>query len=535
MDAIDTVVKVLQILKTKEWVSATSETASPTAAALIKSLREAPFGDATKGAFFPGSELPPRMPMPREFERLGDAKSPLVMRIRHLPVGNVVERVLKMYGDRASKLMVEWTEAWRKVPGGPEEFAKRIRYVIDGNAGPSWPTTRTATRIEEGIAGEHEARELFVLAAMAAEPPPARALEQHALEDAMVMTSLLKHKVPVGFFGEYMGDKSLIVRFSPDGKCKISKLRRAQANETRGGFGRPDAYWLLSSFLATSGRWMAEVEGMQHLTLMLLDMARHGRTKVFLKHCSLKGGTWVVDLSDVNTAADAACAVLRAIWPTYFYATRDMLLEEDARRFLVQDFVPFEREHRFFVVRNRIVASTASDRLMTVLDAPKRGRLDSRVAALRVPAAVPGKYDRGEATSQEDRKLVAAMARRVRGFLRAIQSDDTAEALLPDAFVVDVGSGPNGIGLIEINTFRNAGLYGVDYDRIARSLPTIGEWPNRLLEPRVEAANPDTTASAVNMLFRWTALAAEASGEGKTGNVWQSIEESSEKPADPDH
>ncbi len=265
----------------------------------------------------------------------------------------------------------------------------------------------------------------------------------------------------------------------------------AGVSDAHAGYSPPqqlvNPYWLLPSFLAHCGRRVVETTGGRHLTLALLDMARQGVRRAFAKSASHKGGTWVVSLDGVRTVHDVTVALSLATGPGFLdlvgapstpgRGLRGSGAAALAGRIVLQEAVGFAFEYRFFVVDGRVVAGTASDRRATVLDAWGRGRLDPRVAALRDPPGkvASGSFDRGRTGTVEARRLVARMARALRDMLRAMRDDHVAVTFLDRAFTVDygaIGADPDDaiVEPIEVNTFRNSGLYAVDYARVARAL-----------------------------------------------------------------
>lgn len=443
-----------------------------------------PFGEGIVGGFF-GKGPPPGVLSGLRFERLGTEAHPFLMRVRSLPTRDAVEHALSRLGEAARPLMEEWRALYAPLDGGADGLAARAGYVPMLDYTPEAPvlSDRTLESLALGTAGYGEANDVYEAEIARRAFPPARTPELHLLEDARIATALVRAGVPATF-ATVFGATTIALDFpNGDRVPRERKLDDEEAADVRASFGANNAYWLLGSFVSLCGRRMVETAGVRHLVLTLLDMARQGMDRAFVKDTILKGGTWIVDLTGVRDETSAASRLIAALGPLWFHllARIDLESDNDVRRFVVQEFVPFVREHRFFCIADRIVASTASDRTLSVLDAPPpHRRLDSRVAVLARPASDPGPYDRGPTTSVEDRKGVADMARLVRRLLAAIRENDfVGRSMLPRAFVVDAGLAADGsVGLIEINTFRNAGLYAVDYDRVARALTGVASWPD---------------------------------------------------------
>ncbi|MGY3582369.1 hypothetical protein ACVIGB_000707 [Bradyrhizobium sp. USDA 4341] len=461
-----------------------------------------PFGPAMVGGFWNPvmAKSDDDIPILAELETFGIRGAPFTMRVRFLPTDAVLAAVLRAYGPQAGALMSEWRALFDRLDGGLDRFVNETAYkeFLDYNFRYE-VSDRTAMRLILGRGGLTEAQSLYAAAADIAAGPAPRLPEQHALEDALVMTSYVRNKVPVTFLAMFDRDKKglppekrtvRLLSFSPRGKPRVKTPTRAAARRLREGFRVSNPYWGWPSFRQTCGRALQDTVGIHHLTLTLLDMARQGTSKAFLKNATFKGGTWVVGLEDVRREADVACALIRAVgheWPRLLapIGSNDGL----DPCFIVQEFRPFKYEHRFFIVADRIVASTPSDRTLTILDAqPGPRRLDPRVAVLEQPADRAGAFDRGTTSSVENRKMVADMARLVRRFLRSHNEGDSRYIPRPPAYVIDVGAGPDGIGLIEVNTFRNSGLYAVDYGKIAQAFRAKDSWIERSFALRLLAS-----------------------------------------------
>ncbi|AOG02945.1 hypothetical protein [Bosea sp. RAC05] len=440
--------------------------------AAISYLRQ-PFENFPAGAFF--SEKARALPLAKdtEFEAMGYGATPLLMRARHLPTTEIIALVGKAYGDRATRLCEDWRRLWHELVDDVDEFARIVGYQPT----PSQPfpvdaLDRCRSRIAAGRAQSSDANLIEAAGRFSAEQ--ARSREQHILEDAKVALALAGRGLHFALFIHSTKQSWIVGRNAIGQRTKRRLSKKAEA-EVQEGYRQVNPYWTLPSFLATASRTILEVLGTRHLGAVLADMAKLGHSLAFLKDCRLKGGTWVIDLAGVHCPDDALKACLAAMGMSFIRLVERGAVDDRKARFLVQEFRPFRSEHRFFCVAGRIVASTASHRGSTILDAHAM-RLDPHVAVLDQPAAGPGPYDRGSSKLVEDRALVARMTRLVRKFLRSMREDECALTALPDNFVIDVGSNGDMIDLIEINTFRNAGLYGVNYDRIADALAGDLHW-----------------------------------------------------------
>jgi ATP-grasp domain, R2K clade family 3 len=498
-----------------------------------------PFGPAMEGGFWsPNMAENADIRILSEHESFGVRGAPFTMRLRFMPTDAVLSAVRRAYGPLTDALMMQWRALFDRIEGGLDRFVKETAYeaFLDYSS-TTRVSDRTASRLILGHGGLTEAHELYAAATDIAAGPAPRLPEQHALEDALVMTSFVRNKVPVTFLVLFDTDKASIpadkrtvrlLSFSRSGKPRVKTPTRSATWRLREGFRVSNPYWGWPSFRQVCGRALQDSLGIRQLTLTLLDMARQGARKAFVKNAAFKGGTWVIGLDDVKQASDAACALVRAVGPNWPRLLAPIGSDEALDPcFIVQEFKPFKYEHRFFIVADRIVASTPSDRTLTVLDAqtgPRR--LDPRVAVLEQPAEHTGAFDRGTTSSIEDRRMVAAMTRLVRRFLHAHNSGDSRFIPRPPAYVIDVGAGIDGSpGLVEINTFRNSGLYAVDYGKIAAAFCGKHSWTERSFAERL-LADPEAGPGGAN-LMKVVFKMATAVGSSHT---WQVVEQEPWRP-----
>lgn len=457
-------------------------------------------------------------------ETFGVRGAPFAMRLRFLPTDGILGAIRDAYGAKAEVLLSEWRGLFDRMEGGVERFAKETAYQEYLDYEWSFQVSdETASRLMFGRARPKDADALYKAAADIAEAPAPRRPEQHALEDALVMTSFVRNKVPVAFLAMFKADREnlkdeertvRLLTFSPTAKPRVRTPSRSTTKLLRAGFCASNPYWGWPSFRKTCGRALRETAGAEDLTLTLLDMARQGESKAFLKNTVFKGGTWVVELEGVQSESDAACALIRTFGPEW-----PRLLTLVVPSFIVQEFRPFKYEHRIFVVGDRIVASTPSDRTLSVLDAQTScRRLDPRVAVLEQPAEEAGAYDRGTTSSVVNRKLVADMARLVRRFIKGLDEADSRAVRLPLGYVVDVGCGTDGIGIIEVNTFRNSGLYALDYRKVAKAFRDKASRTERSFIERL-FGGPGGQPQAGGAIIRLLNLANTTDGE----NSWQVV------------
>lgn len=212
--------------------------------------------------------------------------------------------------------------------------------------------------------------------------------------------------------------------------------------------------WSMAPFRALCGRPMAMTQSLNETAYVLLAMAHQGETKAFLKGRAAKSGTWVIHLNAHDTARDLLTRIVATAPAGFAFGMNGIL---------VQQYLPFHAEQRFFIVGGRVIASAASDRRDCWIDRPSDRRLDDRVA---VPAVAPMGdhiYDRGTSPSHQDRVLSAKMARFARRFAEQMRSTYEHD------YVLDVGLSDAGIAAVEMNRFYYAGPYGLSRRHVYRA------------------------------------------------------------------
>ena len=508
-----------------------AEAAASETKRLAELLSVDPFGPAMERGFWNptmwGDDHGARLLSDRE--AFGVRGAPFTMRLRFLPTDEILEAVRDAYGEKAEALLSEWRALFDRIEGGVERFANQTAYQEYLEYSWSFQVSdQTASRLMFGRARPADAAALYAAATDLAEAPAPRRPVQHALEDALVMTSFVRNKVPVTFLAMFKADREdlknedrtvRLLTFSSTAKPRVKIPSRNLVKELRAGFRACNPYWGWPSFRKACGRALRETVGVEDLTLTLLDMARQGASKAFLKNALFKGGTWVIELEGVQSESDAACTLIRALGPEWprLLAVWQSKRGTERPGFIVQEFRPFKCEHRFFVVGDRIVASTPSDRTLSILDAQTScRRLDPRVAVLEQPAQEAGAYDRGTTSSVVDRKMVADMARLVRRLIKGL--DDDFLVRLPLGYVVDVGCGPDGIGLIEVNTMRNSGLYALDYEKVAKAFRDKASRTERPFTERLFGVSGEQSRAgrAISLVLN---MANTTDGE----NCWQAV------------
>ena len=399
---------------------------------------------------------------------------PLVPRLRHLPTAGILEEAASRLPPAARPVLAAWRALWADAVADVEAFAADVGAGEDFEA---WRTGALAEAGERHADGKRLSAAVRTMALLAQDGARVRERALHVIEDARTHLALADSGLAVairagdGYVGKLASERGLRLLGGPGHARLIRTARRAERISDRAD----NPYWTSPAFRERAGRPMAVADGQAELALVLADMAGQGHAKAFLKATECKAGTWIVALDPDPIRQDA---LLVAALGQRLRALNGMGSRE--RQMLVQGWTPFLREHRFFVVGHRVVASTPSTRTLSVLDADPRRLLGRGLAELARPALTEGAYDRGAAETVQDRAVLARMAAGARDLARALGREPDAAPLEPghgsgdrrgDCYVIDMGETPDGRVLpIEINGFRSAGLYALDYPRVVRAL-----------------------------------------------------------------
>ena len=421
----------------------------------------------------------------------GGAPQPFVAWMRHAPDTGTLARALDRFGEPARPLLEAWTDLVAGAVGDVEALAARL----DGSG--EEPEMRKAAQAALRDLSTFDPRVAAELAlALEAQPSVQAGRDKafHVLEDALILTELTRHGASFAIVANPFALSPVVIAggpgepprlLDPAGRPEEQARHAGAVRALRAVVEAPFPYWSSRAFQAACGRDLALAHGPAHLAAILSDMRAQGHDKAFLKHARSKRGTWAVDLPDggIRAAALAAHAVMGPAYDALARPASDL-----DNQVLVQDFVPFTHEHRFLVVGHRVVASTASDRAIGVLDRPNR-RLHPGVARLAHPAFPAGAYDRGASDTVIDRGLVAAMARVALRTVAALRR----EGIAPADYCLDVGLSARGVLPIEVNTLSHCGLYAAEWGRVARALalrPVSGFLPVVREIPARDGRNP---------------------------------------------
>jgi hypothetical protein len=211
-------------------------------------------------------------------------------------------------------------------------------------------------------------------------------------------------------------------------------------------------YWLWEPI--RKGMRRESEEAVDHLGAadILLDMAKRGHRRAFVKAIRSKCGTWTVDLTGVVNYEDALRSLIRDGFDSS---------ENFRYGLVVQEHLPTTREQRFFVTNGRIVASVCSDRNLNGTNLREERYFDERVAIIERPEVDGGEFERGQTAHEVDRPLAAAFAREARKIVREMRAEGRMH------YVVDIGFTARGVVAIEINSFFRSGPYCLDRRRVA--------------------------------------------------------------------
>ncbi|MBY3433534.1 ATP-grasp domain-containing protein [Rhizobium laguerreae] len=230
--------------------------------------------------------------------------------------------------------------------------------------------------------------------------------------------------------------------------------RAAISSMIKTGHEDDGRYWQWKPMLKGMRRESMEADDHIDTAEILLDMAKRGHRRGFVKAIRSKCGTWTVDLTGVETASDALRNLIR-----------DGFDSSDSFRYglVVQEHLPTTREQRFFVTNGRIVASVCSDRNLNGTNLRAGRYFDERVAVIQRPEVAGGEFERGQTANEVNRPLAAAFAREARRIVREMRAEGRTH------YVLDMGLTERGVVAIEINSFFRSGPYCLDRRRVAEA------------------------------------------------------------------
>ncbi|WP_222042536.1 ATP-grasp domain-containing protein [Rhizobium laguerreae] len=237
--------------------------------------------------------------------------------------------------------------------------------------------------------------------------------------------------------------------------CSLTPTERAAISSMiKTGHEDDGRYWQWEPMLSGMRRESREADDHIDAAEILLDMAKRGHRRAFVKAIRSKCGTWTVDLTGVETASDALRNLIR-----------DGFDSSDSFRYglVVQEHLPTTREQRFFVTNGRIVASVCSDRNLNGTNLRAGRYFDERVAVIQRPEVAGGEFERGQTANEVNRPLAAAFAREARRIVREMRAEGRTH------YVLDMGLTERGVVAIEINSFFRSGPYCLDRRRVAEA------------------------------------------------------------------
>jgi hypothetical protein len=279
----------------------------------------------------------------------------------------------------------------------------------------------------------------------------------HYVDDAFSFFSLASAQPGMAVLWTPVFDLMLLYTgMDDDGFLTFSPLHTSERDEVKKMIKEKHEddgkYWLWEPI--RKGMRRSSEEARDHLGAadILLDMARRGHRRAFVKAVKSKCGTWTVDLTGVSTHEDALMGLIRGGFDS-----------SDSFRYglVVQEHLPPTREQRFFVTNGRIVASVCSDRNLNGTNMREGRYFDERVAIIERPEVEGGEFERGQTAHEVDRPLAAAFARAARKIVREMRAEGRMH------YVVDMGLTERGVVAIEINSFFRSGPYCLDRRRVA--------------------------------------------------------------------
>lgn len=397
-------------------------------------------------------------------------RSMMALRIRSIPTDDVITRVLTRY-PAAADLMRRWRTVFdRSFPGWHEtgrfnDIHVERSYVETGVHDVQEYFQKRGSRLESlvDVANAFGAVEKSLWWGR----NEIRDHRCHHIDDAV---STLALAVVLPSFGAVEIDKHIFTlqHVDADG-VPILEDRTCDTWSDFGTSVESPSYHTWPSLGTFFLRRHVLAENYDVAGAVIADMAWQGHKRAFIKAVGTKNGTWIVNIDGVKTIAEGT-RLLRSMLPIVRGYDRDMQV-------VVQEYVEFSGEQRFFVLNGRVFASVCSDRNFSVLDVRPGKRLDDRIATLMPPKTEAGPHDRGKTGNRTDRSLAAAFARKARQVASVLAKEGVED------YVVDIGLCDRGVAVVEINELCLSGPYCLDraiyarayrrlQDRLARDVRT---------------------------------------------------------------
>ena len=205
-----------------------------------------------------------------------------------------------------------------------------------------------------------------------------------------------------------------------------------------------DEYWNAKEFSKYANR-MTIPCNLNILHGVCMNMKRAGHKKCFLKHTKPKYGTWIIDFDGVDNLVDMHKRIIDTIGLMAFCEVSGF----NKSSFIVQPFINFHNEMRFFIVNGEILKAVPVRRMDTVFDDDN----------LTISDYTCEKHD------GHQRVYDPAKTRAYFEMVKGMLEDEKYSAVL------DVGEDEHGnIYPIEINSLMLAGRYGYRGDDLYPAL-----------------------------------------------------------------
>jgi len=232
-----------------------------------------------------------------------------------LPTDETLSLAYHAFGAKALPLLGAWRDAWRRL-------ARDDIDAMAANAHYQGPRRNERALLDAAQihaifkTGQIDGPNVEALVEIAGEGlPAARPIAHHVIEDAFVLVSLIEAGLSFDILLPQAGMTHYSAAQNQRGVKKITQIAVSGLRDFRTLLWRQHALLAAAVLPQTCNRVLIDAPTAAYAILVLLDMARQGETRAFLKSARHKDGTYVVEIARVKTYNDAAAAFAHAVGP----------------------------------------------------------------------------------------------------------------------------------------------------------------------------------------------------------------------------
>lgn len=196
------------------------------------------------------------------------------------------------------------------------------------------------------------------------------------------------------------------------------------------------SYWKKNPFYKFANRPIVETN-IYHLISVCMVFKKQNKQKLFIKHTAPKTGVWAIDISHINTYNEMKILIEKQLGNLLYIENAN-----NGNAFIVQPYINFRNEQRFFIVNSEIIKAVPVRRKDCVFD---------DTSEIIIPYTC-FKHDNYERVKDIEK------TKKYNEFVLKMMADNKNYKY---NIVIDIGEDENGnIYPIEINSLINAGRYG---------------------------------------------------------------------------